>query len=74
MSFHSSKDANKQSAQDASWQWGWSQRYTEFNIAQGAVMDDIGHVYIFHDKNDPFFKTIDKESVNDYMFSVEERK
>ena len=72
MSFHTSKDANKQNAQDASWQWGWSQRYTEFNLAQGAVMDDIGHVYIFHDKNDPFFKTIDKESVNDYMFSVEE--
>ena len=72
MPFHSSKDANKIAAQEVTWQWGWDKRYNDFYIPRGAVMDDTGHVYIFYDKNDPYFKHMDKEDVNDYMFSVEE--
>ena len=72
MPFHTSKDSNKYWAQDTNAQWGWSKRYSDFYIPQGAVMDDTGHIYIFHDKNDPYFKHMDKEDVNDYMFSVEE--
>ena len=44
-----------------------------FYIPFGAAQDKYGHIYKFHDKNDPFFSTDNMSGfAKNYMFSIEE--
>tara|TARA_Y100001970_G_C14211101_1_gene846976 strand:+ start:157 stop:2202 length:2046 start_codon:yes stop_codon:yes gene_type:complete len=46
----------------------------QFYIPFGAVQDAYGHIYKFHDKNDPFYSSanMDESLINLHMFSIEE--
>lgn len=73
MSFYPTKDSNIQNATNITPEWSWEPGTRQgFYIPIGAAVDDKGHVYVFHDKHDPFFLNMDEKNANEYMFSIEE--
>jgi hypothetical protein len=71
--YYTDKDSNIYNASITTSEWSWeNDGRPEFFMPNGAVADDKGDVYIFYDKNDPYFMGVGKKNANEYMFSVEE--
>lgn len=71
LAFHSSPEAAKDTACHATYQYDPEGGFNPiYYIPHGAYQDTtLGHVYLFHDKNDPYFDDNSKEY---FMFSKDD--